>query len=56
MHFLICNVFSPAVGLSHHYASTGDGDKWVIVSDWSYGGTIYSTSKKLFLLQLVVQW
>lgn len=35
------------LGLSHHNASPGDGNKWVIVPCWSYGGPIYITSKSM---------
>lgn len=37
--------FWSVLGLSHHNASPGDGNKWVIVPCWSYGGPIYITSK-----------
>ncbi|XP_052523390.1 putative transporter SVOPL isoform X4 [Tympanuchus pallidicinctus] len=31
-------------GLSHHNASLGDGNQWVTVPCWSYGGTVHITS------------
>ncbi|XP_059672042.1 putative transporter SVOPL isoform X5 [Gavia stellata] len=34
-------------GLSHHNASPGDGNKWLIVPCWSYGGPIYITTSKM---------
>lgn len=39
--------FWPVLGLSHHNASAGDGDKWIIVPCGSYGGSIYITSKSM---------
>lgn len=39
--------FWPGLGLSHYNASLGDGNKWVIVPCWSYGGTVYLTSKSI---------
>lgn len=38
--------FWPVSGLSHHNASPGDGNQWVTVPCWSYGGTIHITSKR----------
>lgn len=39
--------FWAVLGLSHHNASAGDGDKWVIVPCGSNGGSIYITSKSM---------
>ncbi|EMP23990.1 Putative transporter SVOPL [Chelonia mydas] len=40
---MIISTIGEIACLPYHNASSGDGDKWFTMSDWSYGGTIYST-------------